>query len=432
MACLVVQSMMHIAFCSRLTGKKQKAGHFAVYISILCILEWTANHVPFPWILVMGAQVFILYGVNRFLLGNRSSVSWIPAVLAVYISQLSFGIINSIELLVFPYMVGSPLLYFLVIAASMVSFAVCAVCYVIIQKSISLTETDQIINVECLLVPVLFFFASELYIMETAYSQTTTFSASTSFRLLLENTGKQTALLILQILGLAGLICSLYAYRYLCRSQQTQMKMQALTQAAQAQKVYIAEAQTRYEQTKAFRHDLKNHLSVLDGLLSQGKLEESKAYLEKLKEASALLTFPYQTGNPVVDILLGEKLGLAETKEIAAEVSLLLPKSCEIDDFDLCVIFANALDNAIRACQSAAERKYIRVSGEQQGDFYVLAFENTCPDEPLPPQGTGLSNIRSVAEKYHGAILTEKTGGYFSLHVLLNISLSPEMISRGE
>ena len=121
-----------------------------------------------------------------------------------------------------------------------------------------------------------------------------------------------------------------------------------------------------------------------------------------------------------MDILLGEKLGLA--KEIAAEVSLLLPKPCGLDDFDLCVLFANALDNAITACRSSDGAKAIRISGKQQGDFYMLTFENTCSDDPLPPAGTGLSNIEAVAEKYHGAVLTEKNGRQFYLSVLLNIS----------
>lgn len=158
----------------------------------------------------------------------------------------------------------------------------------------------------------------------------------------------------------------------------------------------------------------------MDGLLRTGKPAEGRAYLKKLETASEALSFPYQTGNPVVDILLGEKLGLA--KGIAAEVSLLLPRPCGIDDFDLCVIFANALDNAICACQAVQGTKSIRIEGKRQGDFYLLEFENTCPDGPLPPAGTGLSNIRSAAEKYHGAVLTEQTERHFSLTVLLNIS----------
>ena len=82
---------------------------------------------------------------------------------------------------------------------------------------------------------------------------------------------------------------------------------------------------------------------------------------------------------------------------------------------DLCVIFANALDNAIAACRS------IRITGRQQGDFYLLAFENTCLEGPLPPAGTGLANIRAAAEKYRGAVLAEKEGGRFTLNVLLNV-----------
>ena len=131
----------------------------------------------------------------------------------------------------------------------------------------------------------------------------------------------------------------------------------------------------------------------------------------------------------MVDILLSEKMGLAQAKEIAVEISLILPSPCMIDDLDLCIIFANALDNAVSACQSADGAMSIRITGKRQGDFYMLEFDNTCPEGPLAPMGTGLSNIKAVAEKYHGAILTEKREQHFSLNVLLNISLHPESIS---
>lgn len=424
--CLVLQGAMHISFCSGLIGKKRKVWHYAVYIFLLCILDWSADKASLPGVIAIGTEVFILYGVNRLLLNSRSSASWTAAILASYISQLSFGIINSVEAVLFPYMIGKPLLYLLVIAGTAAAFIMCAVCYAIVQKSISLEEIGGAANAGVLLFPVLFFFTAELYIMQTSYTQT--FYKDLSSARLLENAGRHAALLFLQTLGLGALLCTLYAYRHLCRSLQAQAERQSLLRAAQAQRVYIVEAQTRYEQTKGFRHDIKNHLSVLDGLLNQGKLDESIDYLQKLETASAALSFPYQTGNPVVDILLGEKLGLANANGITTDVSLLLPKSCEVDDFDLCVIFANALDNAVCACQSIEGAKSIRISGERQGDFYMLAFENTCSDKPLSPPGTGLANIKSAAEKYHGAVLTDKTDRYFSLNVLLNISLHPENI----
>ena len=411
--CLGGQGVMHIIFVGHLTRKKQNLWHFPAYILLLAALQLIPAKFDIGGVVSVAVGVLELYAVSRFWMGNQQSVSWLTSVLAFYISQLSFGIINSMEAALFPRLIGNPLLYLMLIAAQVLFFGLCICCYHAVLKLLTWTEDSQPPYIGLLLFPGLFFFAAELYILHTAYS---IFAPIIS----LEEVGRHSTLLLLQVMGLAALLCTLYAYRQLCRGFQAQAELQSLTQAAHEQKVYIAEAQARYEQTKSFRHDIKNHLSVLDGLLRSGKLEEGREYLKKLEAVSEALSFPYQTGNPVVDILLGEKLGLA--KEIAAEVSLVLPKSCGIDDFDLCVLFANALDNAIAACRANDGAKAIRISGKQQGDFYMLTFENTCSDEPLPPAGTGLSNIKAVAEKYHGAMMTEKNERQYCLSVLLNLS----------
>ncbi len=420
--CLIGQGILHMGFVSRLTGRKQKIWNTLSYLLLLCAADWIFVKFNISQLLSIGAEVFILCGMSRFAIRNPWPASFAVSLFAVYISQLSFGIVNSAEAVIFPGMVGKAWLYPLLVLATLTVFAICIGCYRIVLKCLSFSENGQGPGMGLLIFPGLFFFAAELYILQTSYSVMPPGGS-------LMTAGKHGALLFLQALGLGALLCTLYAYQRLCHSMQMQAALQSLSQAAQAQKAYIAEAQMRYERTKAFRHDIKNHLAVLDGLLSSGKLEEGKAYLQKLETASGSLSFPYQTGNPVVDILLGEKLGLAKAKGIAAEISLLLPKSCEIDDFDLCVIFANALDNAIQACQAVKGDRRIHIGAERQGDFYLLAFTNTCSDEPMPPMGTGLANIRWVAEKYHGAMQTEKTGRTFSLNILLNISLHPKSIS---
>lgn len=412
---LAGQGVLHIAFAGRLTGKKRRPWHFAAYVLSLCAIELISRRLALGGVLPLGWGVLALYGMTRFGLGNGRPVSWLAAVLAFYISQLSFGVINSVQAVAFPRLIGSPLLYPLLVAAQLVFFALCACCFAAVRRLLRWTEDSPARYIGLLLLPTLFFFAAQLYILHTAYR-------SIAASLPPEEAGRHGGLLILQVMGLAALLCSLYAFRQLCRGFQAQAQLQSLTQAARAQRVYIAEAQTRYEQTRAFRHDVKNHLSVLAGLLDGGRLDEGRAYLKKLESVSDSLSFPCRTGNPVVDILLGEKLGLAAAGGISAQVSLLLPQPCGIDDLDLCVIFANALDNAISACRSGQGPQSIHVSGRRQGDFYMLTFENTCDHSPLPPAGTGLSNIRSVAEKYHGAVLAEKADRRFSLNVLLNIS----------
>ncbi len=403
-------SIVHIVFAARITGKKWKLWQLALYFFMLCLIQKISGILNFLDFVPICEEILALYVISRWTLGNPRSVSWVASFLAVYVTQLSFGIMNSVELMLLLPSIRGTRLYLFIILATMITFILSACCYAFILKFLSLKEEGSYIWI--LLLSSLFSCAAELYIMENAYTHVVS-----------RETGKHLLLLLLQVLGLCALCCTLYAYGRACSELKTRLELASLSQAAQAQKTYIAQAQMRYGKTRAFRHDIKNHLSVLHSLMNTGQIERAKDYLEKLENKTVALSFPYQTGNPVVDVLLGEKMELAEVKGIQTGVSVILPKTCGIDDFDLCVIFANALDNALEACIATSDiEKRITVRGERQGDYYMLEFDNTCVLGTTAAIGTGLSNIRAVAEKYHGAMLTESDGQWFRLNVLLNLS----------
>ena len=144
------------------------------------------------------------------------------------------------------------------------------------------------------------------------------------------------------------------------------------------------------------------------------------------------LSFPCSTNNPVADILIGNKLGIAKNMGIDASCSLRLPFPCLIRDIDIGIILSNALDNAVHACKhmSPDEERYIRVTGHQQGDFLLIEIENSFQGNKLPRKGTGLSNVRSVAEKYHGAMSIKTDRSTFTLSILLIIPQQSEHISQ--
>ncbi len=73
---------------------------------------------------------------------------------------------------------------------------------------------------------------------------------------------------------------------------------------------YVEEAKTRYDETKSFRHDIRNHIAVVKKLLQNGKLEEAITYVEDLDDMAEKMSFPCSTNNPVVDILVGTSWGL--------------------------------------------------------------------------------------------------------------------------
>jgi len=412
--CLAGQSIVQFRFVGKLTGKKLKISYSILYFCLLAIFSFLSAYYSFSEIVSIGIGIILLYSASRFLLNAQRNISWLAAILAFYISQLTFGMLNSIEIILFPCWIGQPLLYVLLIAAFAIFCLICTGCYTAVWKLLSLSDDGQTPYIGLLLLPILFFFAAELYILQTSYSTVTSSDFSQ------EAIGKHSMLLLLQVMGLAALFCTLYAYRQLCQGWKAQIKIQSLTQAARAQRTYIAEAKTREEQTKSFRHDMKNHLLVLHGLLQNNQVDEGKAYLQKLQTISKALSPLYQTGSAVVDILLREKLGLAT--DIQTRISLLLPRNETLDELDLCVIFANALDNAVSACRVYDKEKWISIGGKQQGDFYLLTFQNSCADAPLPPAGTGLKNIQAAAEKYRGTVSIEHKGCQFSLSILLNIS----------
>nr|WP_325213540.1 GHKL domain-containing protein [uncultured Oscillibacter sp.] len=407
---LTAQAALHLAFLGRLTGRRAQVRHFALYLGLLacaqrlCVAAGWGT--PPALILMLSA----LYAMSRLALKNGPAQSCTAALLAVYIYQLSTGAMNSLEVTVCPYVpLGLPL-YGLIVLAALASLGLCWACYAFVLRL--LPTGDCGFYPGLLSLPGLFFLAAELYILETAY---------TCLPVSPVQPGRHLALLALQALGLAALLCTLYAYRRACRGVQAQAELDSLSRSVQAQRTYVAEAQARYEKTRSFRHDLQNHLSVLSGLLSAGRTEEARGYLEKMEAASGALTPPCRTGDAAVDALLGETLARAEARGVPAEISLRLPEDGSLDGFDLCVIFANAMDNALRAC-AGAEEPFLRVRGQRQGDFYRLEFENSCAPGPPPEPGTGLKNIRAAAEKYGGAAAWEKTGGRFRLDVLLNIS----------
>lgn len=422
---LLIQSGLHVYFSGQFTGKKIKVRHFGLYFAFFYIVNTAVGN--YNWgeaasaafvsdLLNMAALVILCGVINHGMLGNDWFISCVASVLAVYVPQLCCGMMNAVETFIFPHVLGKvQMVYCIVTSSSLMALFLCLVFYKMILRCFSFREMKYPTYIWMLLPACIFFFAAEYYILWSAYTNVVVVPYTP------EN-GKQMGLFLLQAAGLAALLSILYAYSYACRGLEDRLLVSSLTQEVRAQKSYVEEARIRYGKTRAFRHDIKNHLAVLAGLINSGDIGQAKEYLKKLRAVTEDLTFLCQTGNAVIDILLGDKLGLAEMKGIAQEVSVVFPEELKVDGLDLCVIFANAADNAIAACAEVKGPKYIRITGEQQGDFYMLEFENSCAPGPLPPYGTGLSNVKAAAEKYRGAITAEKTDTYFRLNVLLNIA----------
>lgn len=229
-------------------------------------------------------------------------------------------------------------------------------------------------------------------------------------------------ILILQLFACACLFLILISWKKMQEIFHSEQTIHMLKQQTQIQETYMKETRLRYEQTRAFRHDIKNHLTVVAALLNAGQTDKAREYLSHLEQVSCGLSSPAQTGNEAVDALLNAKFSLAGQENIAIRCEVKIPDYAQIPGIDWCILLANAIDNAIKAtCVLPPEKRTISICGKTQGNFYLLSMENSCsPSVSGPPcEGIGLSNIRAVMEKYQGTVQITANEGIFKLNLLL-------------
>ena len=372
--------------------------------------------------------VFLLTAYGIFVCHGDFKSSLLYAALTTEIMQLCYGIAKSlISLLcpllptVFPDTAGIAFM----LTSEAVSLALTVFCYYMMYRYFSDYTTVEMQQMFLVFIPILMIFIMSEYINMVEFEfQIKILAEDGPFEYLLNH----WQLLALHLLGLAGLFCILFSYKKLQQSFCLNTEISLLEQQEHSLNQYVEEAKTRYDETKSFRHDIRNHIAVVKKLLQNGKLEEAITYMEDLDDMAEKMSFPCSTNNPVVDILVGNKLGIAKSMGIDVDCSLLLPYPCDIRDIDICIVLSNALDNAIHAVKNlgAGIEKYIRVSGRIQGDFLMMEIQNSFHGKGAFKKGTGLSNVKKVAEKYGGAMSIETQENVFVLHVLLIIPQHPE------
>ncbi len=436
----VIETSFQIYFLAKLLKKKMWSPFYFLFaVGAVIVGEFI------PCGTIVGFVVFVLLIsiCGAFACHANFKASLLYATLTTEIMLLCSGIVSSLMSLPYPWL---PAFFHETgnIAAMLIceaaSFMLSGFCYYIVYRYFSrddLYPVDALCPADApdttmgmqqmflIFVPILMIFIMSNYINAIEYDF--------QFEILADKGPaghffSHGQMLAMYFLGLASLFCILFSYKKLQQSFRLGTEISLLEQQEHSLNQYVEEAKTHYDETKSFRHDIKNHIAVVKKLLQNGKLEEAVTYMEDLDDMAEKMSFPCSTNNPVVDILVGNKLGIAKSMGVNADCSLLLPYPCGIRDIDLCIVLSNALDNAIHAVKNMGTgiEKYIRVSGRIQGDFLMMEIQNSFHGKSVFKKGTGLSNVKKVAEKYGGVMSIETQENVFVLHVLLIIPQRPE------
>lgn len=241
-------------------------------------------------------------------------------------------------------------------------------------------------------------------------------------------------------LSCAGLIFINVLVFLLFRKLQNQLEMKRendiLMSQLRLQEASIINLENSYNRTRAFRHDIKNHVLLMNMLAEQGNYDELKAYLKEMSGVIDESSYVRISGISAVDAILNEKLYEAQAQNITTNYDVVNLDKNSINPIDLCIILSNALDNAIEANEKIEniDSRYIKLKIHGNETFSVISVANptvsengkidigsvTTTKSDRENHGFGLKSIETAAKKYKGEILCKTEDGVFTIVIRLN------------
>jgi sensor histidine kinase regulating citrate/malate metabolism len=242
----------------------------------------------------------------------------------------------------------------------------------------------------------------------------------------------------LSVVSVIGVICILYfnviafaLFEYFAERTERDIRERVLKRQVADQ---IKECQRLNHEKiskKSFLHDLRHHNQLLYDLVKQGNADKALDLISKMISLNENEGDYIQTGNSAITALFNSQLGYAESQDIKIDISEIhLPADVDLEIEDMCIIFANSLENAIEACQKVDKNeKFIKIVLKYRDDRLVYSLSNPTDGNvtrnknggfkssktTAGEHGLGIENIERAVTKYGGVFYAEHKENIFTL-----------------
>ena len=238
------------------------------------------------------------------------------------------------------------------------------------------------------------------------------------------------------VLFYAGILLTIGFYQKMIDLQEEKQKYFVEQQQVHAIQERIEEVEQFYDGILRMKHEMKNHLTNIKGLVRNGSYGEMEQYIDRMDESMDVFELTVKTGNVVTDVIVNDNQKTAERRGLQVCSEFSYPQTDGYNAYDIGIIINNLLQNALEACERMTEgEKYIYLSGRQKKKFYLIHVKNSFEGEvifdeetnlPLSTKekdislhGIGLSNVKREVEKYMGDVDIKVRENEFSVTVLL-------------
>lgn len=265
-----------------------------------------------------------------------------------------------------------------------------------------------------------------------------------------ENLGKPGE--FLSGLGVVVLFCMILIDLAIIISNESDLKrarLQTELSSMQRQEKNMAELidmqNKNLKRLGAITHDYINHIHLLNGLLDKQSLsvqdkKKTEEYINDLLQSAELTPSFKLIENSALRVILDRYQTSCLDKSIGFHTDIHYSSFDFVAYKDICVLFMNALDNAIEACQGMApyeENRYVSLSIHCHNKMVLIRINNAkgnkineqndellTTKEDVVAHGIGVKNMRRIASLYDGDLFYRYSETQFELLISLTMPSS--------
>lgn len=407
------------------------------YSLVMLILYLVPSEIDYPYLLGMLVAWMMMCLLDRrnikqkvFLATSLYLLRWVVHGVALILRDIMFALFINTS-----FMYKEPvkqLIAYIIVELIYYSVAIAIMCLVIklihkvyVNKKEDMSGKELLLLFAILLTVMMGYFSfdffSNVYVEDTG---SYVWNVHLEYKILL---------VVYQIISFAAIMIAIMTYQKIKEKQREENVNILLTEQIENTRQHISKVEKLYGDIRALKHDMGNHISVLENLFAKKETEEFEKYLTELKATYSESVEGIKTGNPVTDVILTQKQKEAEEKGISFDCKFVYPSNTIINAFDVSVILNNAIENAFEGIKGC-KNPYVSIAAYRKKNAYMLEVSNCIKkrveiDEEtgLPEttkkdksnHGFGLANIRKVAQKYYGDIDISQDDNSFTLMVML-------------
>lgn len=195
-----------------------------------------------------------------------------------------------------------------------------------------------------------------------------------------------------------------------------------------------------YQQTKMLsaeqnefhklRHDFSNLLVTAQGFIELGEPEKALQIIQKTQKQMRQVSGVPICVNQIIHVVLYIKQQKAD--ELGVSLQMSVQESCvlKIDDYSVCRVMHNLLDNAIDAAAKSPE-KAVRVNVLADPQKFAVHVENSFAvtggkNKPAAGHGYGLGIVQDIVRQHGGTYSAHVQNGLYCAGAEMpNVSVAP-------